>query len=302
MSGAPTHVMRWSTLSLVPAATDSPAPSGVAQVEFGAQSCPGRGRSANEDHYLILRLERRQDTLLTNLPSADIPDPFGESGYGMILADGLGRHAGVASRLGVTTLAHLMVAFGKWNLRVDERIAEEIADRAERFYRSIDLTMLRAGANEPLGLQTTLTAVYTSGKELFFAHVGHSRAYLFRDGALMQLTRDHTLAADRQSQSSAPEDEDSGTPDLHHSVTQTMGRPRPGGPRIDVERFGLLDHDAVLLCTNGLTDVLSEASIAAVLRRPHTPDEKCRTLVEMVGDVGGKDDTTALLAQYRLDG
>jgi len=217
----------------------------------------------------------------------------------MILADGLGSQAEVASQLGISTFVHLMVSFGRWNLRVDERSAEEIADRAERFYRSIDLAMLRAGANDPAGLQTTLTAVYTSGKDLFFVHVGHSRAYLFRDGALMQLTRDHTMAADLQSQS-GPVDVASGTPDMHHSVTQTIGRARPGGPRIDIERLGLLDHDAVLLCTNGLTDVLSETSIANVLQRPETPDEKCRLLVELVGEAGGRDDTTALVAQYRI--
>ena len=288
-------------MSLVPGTTDSPAPSGTADVEFGAQSRPGRGRTANGDHYLITRLERRHDTLLTNLPQTDIPDQFGESGYGMVLADGLGGHGDVASRLGITTLAHLMVSFGRWNLRVDERIAEEMADRAERFYRAIDLAMLRAGVDDPVGLQTTLTAVYTSGKDLLFAHVGHSRAYLFRDGALMQLTRDHTLAADLQSKS-GPVDVASGTPDMHHSVTQTIGRPRPGGPRIDIERLGLLDHDAVLLCTNGLTDVLSETSIANVLQRPETPDEKCRMLVDLVGEAGGRDDTTALVAQYRIHG
>ena len=66
-------------------------------------------------------------------------------------------------------------------------------DRAERFYRAVDSTLLQASRHSQLGLQSTLTAVYTAGSELFFAHVGHSRAYLCRDGELLQLTHDHTL-------------------------------------------------------------------------------------------------------------
>ncbi len=65
-------------MSLVPGPLDSPAPSVNAGVEFGAQSRMGLGRSANEDHYLILRMERRQETLMTSLPTANVPAPFAE--------------------------------------------------------------------------------------------------------------------------------------------------------------------------------------------------------------------------------
>ena len=190
----PRHGLRWSTMSLVPGPLDSPHPSVEARVEFGAQSRQGRRRSTNRDHYLIVRLDRGQETLLTSLPDADAPERFAEHGYGMVLADGAGGDGEAASRLAVTTLSHLVVTFGRWNLRISEEIADEVVDRAERFYRSIDLTLSRTGRQNPLGLRTTLTAVYTTGSELFFAHVGDSRAYLFRDGQLMQLTHDHPVA------------------------------------------------------------------------------------------------------------
>jgi PPM family protein phosphatase len=294
------HV-RWSTMSLVPGPFDSPPPSVNVEVEVGAQSRMGLGRSANEDHYLILRMERRQETLMTSLPTANVPAPFAEAACGMVLADGMGVDAEVASRLAITTLTQLTLSFGRWNLRINEVIADEVMDRAERFFRNVDLALSQAGRNSPLGLQTTLTAAFNAGKELFFAHVGHSRAYLFRDGELMQLTHDHTLGSAAQLES-VPVDAAAVPRDMHHTVTESIGRRGAGGPRIDVERCGLLDGDAVLLCTNGLTDVMGAAAIADVLRQQRTPDQLCRSLVDLAADAGGSDDVTALLAQYRIKG
>jgi serine/threonine protein phosphatase PrpC len=300
MTDESNSVLRWSTMSLVPGPFDSPPPSVKAGVEFGAQSRPGRGRSAPDDHYLILRLERRLETLLTSLPTTDVLAPFAEYGHGMFLAHGLGHDADYASRLSITTLVNLALSFGKWNLRINEPIADEVMDRVERFYRSIDLELLKAGRQSPVGLQTTLTAVVTAGKELFFAHVGHSRAYLFRDGELMQLTRDHTGPGEVLDET-VPVDVGARPRDMHHTLTETIGRRGAGGLRIDVERCGLLDRDAVLLCTNGLTDLIDDAVIANVLRRHDTPDSRCRTLVDLAVEAGGNDDATALLAQYRIE-
>ena len=153
------------------------------EVEFGARSRQGPRQSVNEDHYLIVRVGRHQETLMTSLPDGDVPQRFDEFGYGMVVADGMGSAGEAASRLAISTLVHLVIYFGKWNVRIDEPIADEMMDRAERFYRSVDSTLLQAGRDNPRGLQTTLTAVYTAGTELFFAHVGHSRAYLFRDAS-----------------------------------------------------------------------------------------------------------------------
>ena len=69
---------------------------------------------------------------------------------------------------------------------------------------------------------------------------------------------------------------------------------------VDVEHFGLLDRDVVLLCTNGLTDVVEGQRIEAALGRNVTPDEQCQTLVEMALDAGGQDDVTAVIAHYRI--
>jgi protein phosphatase len=293
-----TTLPRWPGL---PGPLDSPPPAVVVDVEFGARSRRGPLRPVNDDHYLILRLGRHQDTLLTSIPEAELPRHFDESGYGMVIADGIGSAAEAASRLAVSTLLHFAIHFGKWNLRVDDEIADEITDRAQRFYRGIDSALLQATRNGPRPLLTTLTAVYTAGTDLFFAHVGHSRAYIFRDDELLRLTHDHTLDRDRAGKPIIA-DVASSPRDLHHILTETLGGRAPGAPRIDVERCGLLDGDLVLLCTNGLTDVADDARIADVLRSQATPDAQCEALVDLATRAGSSDDVTALVGRYLVRG
>lgn len=285
----------------LPGPLDSPPPSAVVEAEFGARSRRGPLRSINDDHYLILRLGRHQDTILTSIPEADLPRRFEEFGYGMVVADGIGSGGEAASRLALSTLVHLATSFGKWNLRVDDPIADEIMDRAQRFYRSVDSTLLQAAHNSAHRLQTTLTAVFTAGPELFFAHVGHSRAYIFRDDVLLRLTHDHTLDHERPGKAIIA-DVAKSPRDLHHILTETLGGRAPGSPRIDVERCGLLDGDLVLLCTNGLTDVAEENRIATALRSHPTPDDQCQALIELAVSSGSNDDVTVLVAQYRVRG
>jgi protein phosphatase len=248
------------------------------EVGFGALSRQGPGRSVNDDHYLIMRMGRHLETLKTSLPDGDLPRHFDEYGYGMVVADGMGSAGDLASRLAIATLVQLAIDFGKWHVRVNEPIADEMMDRAERYYRSVDSILQQASQRYPGALQTTMTAVYTAGSELFFAHVGHSRAYLFRDDHLMQLTRDHTLDRERPGTATIV-DVSASAQDQRHIVTETLGVAGAGPLRVDVERVGLVDGDIVLLSTNGLTDVADDARIAEALRLPGTPDDRCRALV-----------------------
>ena len=113
--------------------------------------------------------------------------------------------ASVASRLALSTIAQLALHFGKWNLRVDPAIAEEIMDRMEWFYSRVQEIVTSHSLTER-GLSTMATAItsaYSAGDDLFVAHVGHSRAYICREGYLTALTKDHTLAARRLSRSRA---------------------------------------------------------------------------------------------------
>jgi protein phosphatase len=282
-----------------------PPPSATVQVAFGASSRPGTGRAVNTDHFVVLRLGRNQETLLTSLPDEVITSRFEEYGYAMIVADGVGAtSAGErASHLAIATLVYLIRHFAKWNLRVDDAIAAQIMARAERFYRHVDSTIAyeqQRGAAATA--QTTLTATYGSGRDLFFAHVGHSRAYLLRQKQLMRLTRDHTIGL--RGQSGVPLgpmiDINTTARDLHHILTDTIGMAGPVGPGVDLERLRLDDGDRVLVCTNGLTDTVEEATIGEILAADTPPEAQARALVDLAIDSGGEDDATALVGHYHI--
>jgi len=230
----------------------------------------------------------------------------------MVVADGVGEAATgeLASRIAIETLAALAVHFGKWNLRVDDRIAQEIMDRAERFYRDVDGTVTQLELGTEARPQTTLTAAFSAGADMFFAHVGHSRAYLLREGELLRLTRDHTLQGRRTP--SVPQSAGHAVPgaplaevsvyarDLHHVLTNTIGMRGLIGPTIDLERFKLLNGDVVLVCTNGLTDVVDDAAIADLLSSAQPPAAQAEALTSLAVARGGEDDVTALVAHYHV--
>jgi protein phosphatase len=296
-----TQVPNWLFSPSLRSPFDAPPPEVTVEVDFAAWSRPGPLRTVSEDHYLVLRQGRTEETLLTSLPEGQLPRRFEEFGYAMALADGLGGDGENASRLAISTLLHLAIYFGKGHTRIDEPIAGEIMDRALRFYRSVDATLSQAGYTRQDVLQTTLTAVYSVGRELFFAHVGHSRAYLLRGDKLSQLTRDHTvsLATARPGRpvlvNSAPS-----VRDLSHVLASTLGGTSPDQPRIDVERCGLEDGDIVMLCTNGLTDVVDDVRIADTLCAYSTPDDQCAALINLAVDAQTEDDTTVLAARYHI--
>jgi serine/threonine protein phosphatase PrpC len=273
-----------------------PPPSSTVRVQVAARSHRG-GRPENDDHFLIVELGRHQRTIATNLPDGQVPARFDESGYGMIVADGLGEAGVTASRLAITTLANLVLRFGKWQLRIDPDTADDVIDRARRFYQRVDRTVTETASERTdlSGMGATLTAAYSAGDMLFLAHVGHSRAYLFRGGVLTQLTSDQTL---RQSiADSGPGPFEAAANELDHVLTDVMGgHARPA--RIQVGQFELRGEDCVLLCTNGLSDVVDDKSAAAILGRRVSLDERCASLVDLALARGTRDNVTAVIAKY----
>jgi protein phosphatase len=283
-----------------------PPPSALVHPRFGAHSRLGRFHTVNEDHYLIMRVGRSQETVLTSLPDNLVGERFDEEGFAMVVADGLGNSGAgeAASRVALVTLIQLILNFCKWNLRIDDRIAQEIMDRAERFIRHVDSAVVYEGTARGLHQpQTTLTAVFGAGRDLFFAHVGHSRAYLFRDRSLVRLTRDHTVARRGETGPLMPlVDVNATVRDLGHIITETIGKSGSVGPRIDMERFQLADGDRILVCSNGITDMLDESVIASVLESGASPDDQAGRLADLAIEAGGDDDATALVAEFQVAG
>jgi PPM family protein phosphatase len=276
--------------------------SSAVRVELGAISERGALRPHNDDHYLAIRLARSQAIMATSLASSDLPENFQEQAFAFLVADGLGdRGVGsMASRVALSTFAHLALHFGQWNVRIDSYTAAEVMERAKRFYERINEAVRKRGqANEELrGMATTLTAAYSAGDDLFIAHVGHSRAYFFREGELLQLTADHTIEG-RKANGAQPRAVPRSSQDLRHILTDTLGG-KPELPEILVEHFRLQDGDRLLLCTNGLTDVLDDDQIAETLSCRRRPQEECRALADVASSRGAEDDVTVVLADYRI--
>jgi serine/threonine protein phosphatase PrpC len=274
--------------------------SSTVGVEIAARCHAGKVKPFNEDNYLVVRLGRYQEIVSSSLSAAELPDRFAEHAYVMVVADGIGGagSGGVASRLALTTFAQLALHFGKWNVRVDPAIAEDIINHIEWYYGRVQDAITHHSLTEP-GLSTMATAVtaaYSAGDDLFIAHVGHSRAYLYREGELTAITRDHTLASKRRP---GPTPVEHVTDDLHHILTHALGGAF-SSPGVDVEHFRLMHGDCLVLCTNGLTDLVSDKQIADVLLGRRNADEQCRTLVDLAVEAGGTDNITVLLAQYNI--
>lgn len=279
------------------------AAAAPAQVDVWGESHAGNVRPNNEDHFLIARFGRFLESVQTNLPTGEVPLRAEESGYGMVVADGMGgRAAGeLASQLAVAALVKLVLTTPDWIMRTDDHpLSQEVMHRArERFEQLNEMLAQEAQAAPALhGLGTTLTMAYGIGKDLIVAHVGDSRAYLFRQHTLHQLTHDHTVAQALADQGRIDQREVA-KHCMRHVLTNVLGG---AGDRIavDVQKLELQDGDIVLLCTDGLTDMVSEALLAEVLGSGQTADKLSRLLIEQALQFGGKDNVTAIVARYHF--
>jgi len=276
------------------------------QVEFGARTHTGKVRRNNEDAYLIYRTGRYWEKLLTSLPQEELPERFDENAYVMVVADGMGGHAGgeVASRIAITTAVNLILGAARWALKLDqaERDSEIEAatERARTYARKIDETLTRhAEANPALdGMGTTLTAAYSFGVDLLTFHVGDSRAYMFRDGVLSQLTRDQTVAQALVDSGKITPEEAAGHR-LRHVLTDALGG-HAGKVSLAIDTTSLRDGDRILLCSDGLTDMVDDEAIAEVLQRTAGSAQACQALLELALEQGGKDNVTVLIGGYGI--
>jgi serine/threonine protein phosphatase PrpC len=276
--------------------------SGRVRVDFGALSHPGRMRPNNEDHYIVLSFSRTALTLLTNLPEGQVPERFDETAYAMGVADGMGgASAGeLASSLALIAGLNLHLNNPKWILKITEQAEREQEEMAQQRFREIDYVLTEKARSDPAleGMGTTLTVAYSVGADLFIYHVGDSRAYLYRQGELRQLTRDHTLAQALADAGRIPPEEVS-SHRLRHVLTRAVGN-QGGDVETESHRHTLADGDRLLLCSDGLTDMVDDAAIAAVLARAERSEDACRALVELALAAGGKDNVTVLLARYTI--
>jgi len=290
------HTLRRAILS-APLDVDLFEPlSSATALEIAATSVKGKLRAYNADHYLAIKFTRGLETVVTSLAEADRPPLFEEHGYAMFVADGSGSEgAGAyASRAALSHLEYLAIQYGKWHLRVDKKTTADIKQQVQRLYRLEDDALRQAGRKLPgTILRTSLTMVALLGADVFVANIGHSKAFLFREGDLIPLTTDQTLTERRLGSRL-------GT-DPGSLVTDAVGE-HPGDAddmRVEIKHAKMIPADRLLLCTNGLTDVIREAEIADALALRRRPDDDCKHLVDLAVLTGSTDDITAMVADYR---
>jgi PPM family protein phosphatase len=212
--------------------------------------------------------ERNEDSLLVDPPL-------------YVVADGMGGHRGgqVASQVALETL---------------EGLAKEgrgsLADHVREANRAI---WDRSVEDERLsGMGTTLTAARIQGTDALIAHVGDSRAYLLRDGALRRLTTDHTLV-DRMVKSGEITEEEADVHPHKNVLTRALGTDEL--VEVDEDSVSLVDGDRVLICSDGLTGMVTEDQIQAILDHSDDPQQAADRLVKAANRAGGVDNITVVV-------
>jgi serine/threonine protein phosphatase PrpC len=278
-----------------------PASSAVS-FEFAAVTDRGKVRTNNEDHFLVSQVSRRQQTLSTNVPGDQLPAQSGEDGYAMVVADGMGGMAAgdVASRLAISAGIQIFHRSPKWGFKINKKEARELFERISEHLRKIDQTLTDCSEADHrlFGMGTTLTVTYSVGIDLFVVHLGDSRVYLFRGGQLQQLTRDHTVAqAMADAGYIAPEEVRHHR--KRHVLTNFLGG-HHGKVKGDVRWLRLRDDDRLLLCSDGLTDMVDDDTIARILQKHEQPVDAAQTLLAQALNRGGLDNITIIVARYGI--
>jgi protein phosphatase len=251
----------------------------------------------------VLRFRRSLETLFTNVDEGILEPYFQEIGYGLLVADGMGGMVAgeVASRMALCKLVELAVNTPDWIMRWDESDdAAQVMQRMRQRFRDVDNSLReQAEADKSLlGMGTTLTVAISLGADLLIGHIGDSRAYMLRGQKFHQLTNDHTLAQ-AMIDAGIVNPEDDSTRAMRHVLTAALGA-APTRSEAQVQRLPLSDGDQVLLCTDGLTEMVSDENIVSVLESTGSSSEACRTLIDMALSAGGRDNVTLVLARYHF--
>lgn len=202
-----------------------------------------------------------------------------------IVADGVGGHlAGeVASRMAVSEVAR--------HLREAPHPDEEIMQSAVRDANSLIYKAGRENVSQS-GMGTTLTALWFDDKAVYIIHVGDSRAYLLRNQALMQLSRDHSLVEEMMEKGELTPDEARVHPH-RHLITRALGV----GSKVeaDIMRIDYRPGDVWLLCSDGLSNPVRNHEMAEILMKQEPWPLKMDSLIELALERGGRDNITAVV-------
>jgi protein phosphatase len=276
--------------------------SSIVDVDVFGLTDRGHVRSKNEDHFLVVRGGRNLETVFSNVPENQPGARFEETAYGFVVADGVGGAAAgeVASREAIFGLLNLALRTPDWQFRWGHKERNTVMWRMKDRFRRVNAALIQqATAHAALnGMCTTMTAALSHGKDLVVGHIGDSRAYLLHHGILQRLTRDHTLA-ERLLADGLNQENDPLVVELRNTLMQALGSDDTEC-KPDVHEFELANGDQLLLCTDGLTDMVDDAVIESVLNEEESAQSVCRNLVDLALSNGGRDNITVIVARYSI--
>jgi protein phosphatase len=215
-----------------------------------------------------------------------------------VVADGMGghRHGEVASRIAVEAIIGDLGA-GESATPLDGELPEHLA-RLKAAIETAQGAVQRAVEEDVslVGMGTTVVGMIVKDGSVGIAHVGDSRAYRYRSGMLEQLTKDHTWVGEQVGAGLLSEAQAKVHP-LRNVVTRALGG--RGAVVVDANDYTLMPGDRYLLCSDGLTTMLSDAEIGEHLLAAESIEDACRNLIASANAEGGLDNTTVILVEVR---
>ncbi len=205
-----------------------------------------------------------------------------------VVADGMGgAQAGeVASRMAVEAFERDLGDAGS----AEERLAERIREANRQIYD------VSRSQKEHEGMGTTVTAAYVDDTDLAIAHVGDSRAYLFRNGELTRLTEDHSLVEELVRRGKLTEEQAAEHPQ-RSVITRALGP--EATVDVDTWSYPVRDGDVLLLCSDGLTSMITQQQIGEILATSSDLGQAGDRLIRAANEAGGRDNITVIL--FRLE-
>ena len=233
--------------------------------------------------------QNNEDSLFVGDSDGDRGDRGDREQSLFIVADGVGgQPAGeVASRLLTDRLPPILLNMDGSTLDSCQQLVKAIQEANQV------LVDTAVGKPEWQGMSTTVVAVRILSGEINVANVGDSRAYLVRNQTIKQISEDHTVLAEQQRLGVAEDELSTG---MSHILTRCLGLDKE--VEVSALSMPMEEGDRILLCSDGLTDSLSEEVIRSIVLSTSTPGEGCRMLVELANRNGGRDNITVLLIHF----
>ena len=209
----------------------------------------------------------------------------------LAIADGMGGHASgeVASKMAIEILRDS-----------PKKEGEPLPDRLDSGVKLANKMIYEASRSQSQlnGMGTTLTAVQFDGNRLSIAHVGDSRAYLIRGGVIEQLTDDHTIVSEQVARGMITREE-AARSDMRNVLSKALGI----APEVDVdmEELTVSEGDQLVLCSDGLSELISDDEILAEVQSSNRPDLVCNELVDLANQRGGEDNITVIVAHFHRE-